>query len=646
MGQENKTEYWGEIPLEEMKRLNDTAEEIGWQKAIVQLLNKDLQQTLLDGRRADWKYLAPLDVSAAEVLDIGSGLGAVSFSLTKTCRKVYALEPVPERLRFIEIRARQDGIRNIEPVCANASRLPFPDRSFDLVVVNGVLEWVGFFNQEEAPDKTQEKVLREVARVLKPDGIMYLAIENRFAFQHILGARDPHTGLRFINLMPRPIADLYHRALKKRRYTTYLYSGPGYARLLQKTGFQNTRFYAPLPSYRHFTQIFPLEALDVTMKFWIQKMIDAKALEAGPLGVFLTLVVFLLNTPLKHPLKLFVPDYGIFATKGSFRNDLSDAAMPASKNERHLFYHHGWRKKTILSFPAHASWPSSLLLIAEDPAAEVWLKNASQVISEIIRQAPDLADLLPHGMRPVSILGESGWVKSVREGGLLAECLLKHRRSLLEIDNILSVATGHLIALALKTRCPRTARLEEIAAKNLETLAADAGLDKEKKERLDQQIAKVLSGASREPLPDIVQHGDLQPNNIICRCGPCAKLTFIDWEYASMQGLPLIDLLHLLFMSVFYVKFRAKTEKQRFFQPLFALGQPLRMIDGKIFEDCFYKKNAASDLIAKHVDRYSRALNLSAASRHALFLLYVLRHLSFNETFLSLSLEKGRPLNI
>jgi ubiquinone/menaquinone biosynthesis C-methylase UbiE len=57
-------------------------------------------------------------------------------------------------------RARERGLENVTPACADAQYLPYPDGTFDAVVLVTVLG--------EIPD--QHATWREMARVLKPGG--------------------------------------------------------------------------------------------------------------------------------------------------------------------------------------------------------------------------------------------------------------------------------------------------------------------------------------------------------------------------------------------------------------------------------------------------------------------------------------------
>ena len=108
------------------------------------------------------------------------------------------------------------------------TKLPFPDESFDVVVSNHVIGHVG-------GRSAQLDHLREIHRVLRRDGLAYLAVPNRWALV------EPHYGLAFLSWLPRRIADGYLRVTRNR--TPYDCHPPGplrLRRLLRAAGLQST----------------------------------------------------------------------------------------------------------------------------------------------------------------------------------------------------------------------------------------------------------------------------------------------------------------------------------------------------------------------------------------------------------------------
>ncbi|OHA85685.1 MAG: hypothetical protein A2591_02525 [Candidatus Yonathbacteria bacterium RIFOXYD1_FULL_52_36] len=201
--------------------------------------------------RADFIPFLPASIDAT-VLDLGSGYGNITIPLARKFKKVIATDASLELLEFLNLRAQGEGIQNIE--CVNIASLehgdlPFQQKSFDVIILNGVLEWVGSGKTEKDPGVYQQELLNALAGLLKDDGVLYIAIENRL-FPGWL-RRDPHSKLKWTSMLPRPIADWYARRKgHKNGYRTYIYSKHGYKKLLSNAGFTNTKFYYPYSSYR------------------------------------------------------------------------------------------------------------------------------------------------------------------------------------------------------------------------------------------------------------------------------------------------------------------------------------------------------------------------------------------------------------
>lgn len=80
--------------------------------------------------------------------------------------------------------------------------LPFADESFDVVLTNHVIEHVGDVQAQRAH-------LAELHRVLRPDGVGYLAVPNRWMLI------EPHYKLIFLSWLPHAWRSVYLRAAGK-----------------------------------------------------------------------------------------------------------------------------------------------------------------------------------------------------------------------------------------------------------------------------------------------------------------------------------------------------------------------------------------------------------------------------------------------
>lgn len=79
------------------------------------------------------------DFDGKTVLDVGSGSGRLAFAAAEKAGEVYAVEPVGTLREFMRDRASRENIRNLRVTDGFADSLPFPDRTFDIVMSGHVV---------------------------------------------------------------------------------------------------------------------------------------------------------------------------------------------------------------------------------------------------------------------------------------------------------------------------------------------------------------------------------------------------------------------------------------------------------------------------------------------------------------------------
>jgi SAM-dependent methyltransferase len=299
--------YDYEFSREEYQKMIQRAEQGDWFQAFAESRNqqgKSISDYNIyynsDERKALWKYLLPVSRDS-RVLDYGSGFGNISSSLSRSFHEVISMEPTFARLRMWQIRAKQNGIRNAYLVCygGDSPNLPFRDEYFDLIVLNGVMEWLPVSLEQGHPRQVQLRALQEIRRVLKKGGTLYIGIENRFALRYFLGHPDHHAGLRFATLLPRRLASLYSKIVKGKDYRVYTYSWWGYKKLLKQAGFANVNIYWPYPTYAT-----PIYITDASDKKTIEYLVDQYS--GNALLSFITRYLVKMNV-----LKYIFDTYGI-----------------------------------------------------------------------------------------------------------------------------------------------------------------------------------------------------------------------------------------------------------------------------------------------------------------------------------------------
>lgn len=103
-----------------------------------------------------------------KILDVGSGTGTLALMIKKRHpqSEVFGVDPDPQIIEIARGKAVRAGLK-IDFRQGFASRLPYPDNSFDRVVSSFV------FHHLKHDDKIQ--AFKEAHRVLKPNGELHIA---------------------------------------------------------------------------------------------------------------------------------------------------------------------------------------------------------------------------------------------------------------------------------------------------------------------------------------------------------------------------------------------------------------------------------------------------------------------------------------
>lgn len=125
------------------------------------------------------------DLKNLAILDLGSGEGGTTKVLSEN-NFVVSLD-----ISFIRLTRQKENYNLKEMLQADAVKLPFTDSSFDLIVIQDVLEHIENINLFH----------QELERVIKPNGIIYLSTPNKFSLINFFS--DPHWGVPVISVLSR-----------------------------------------------------------------------------------------------------------------------------------------------------------------------------------------------------------------------------------------------------------------------------------------------------------------------------------------------------------------------------------------------------------------------------------------------------------
>jgi len=250
------------MPQPQMQRMLEAAA-LDWRRAIAEYAPEELQDYVPHPHRAAFQDILPAGPQS-RILDVGAGLGAIAATLAER-HWVVALEGVRERALFIALRQQQQRLERLLVINADVRRVDFLPGQFDVILLNGVLEWAGVWDHQRSPTAMQLELLRRLRGWLAPGGLLYIGIENRFSWHEFRGAVD-HSGLPYTSLLPRPVARLvcrhaqHYRAAVNTGYRTYTYSHRGYQRLFERAGLALRSTHISIHGYNQPVELVPLLA--------------------------------------------------------------------------------------------------------------------------------------------------------------------------------------------------------------------------------------------------------------------------------------------------------------------------------------------------------------------------------------------------
>lgn len=544
--------YFNPVPKPLMNELVESTDHKTWAGTIRSFMssvgnNPDwLDNLVVDGRYA-WKMFLNLPENAA-VLDLGCGLGNLTHNLAPQVGKVYALDLTWERLKFTRLRCSlfNAGDDVIYIAGGDGKFLPFPDESLDCVTLSGVLEWIpdndmlweteggklaralkmlfSFFGTTN-PRKIQIAFLKEIKRVLKPEGQLFIGIENRLNYEYFLGRPDHHSVLKYGSLLPRFLANIYSIYKRRIPYRTYTHSLRGYRKLLKSAGFNNQSFFGLLDGYSKLREIVNIDFTDVSWKPFSYKSIKDR---------------------LKH-YELFVPAYGILASQEKAKGTplilelFEEIGMHLTHKggeipEIEQFLVSGKDKAIILIRNSIGKW---ILKVPFSNYGEQAERNGALILQNLAR-SKELTDIIPETVSSGTIRGLPYFVETNLPGVSLVEILNDQSR-----DSISLRVFALWEMFSGSETFSRTLTLDENIFRELAATDFDAihsvTVHPEKIQELMQFTKDQLLGCE---VTLGLTHGDFSIRNILSDSS--GNLRVIDWETAKLEGFVIFDVINFL----------------------------------------------------------------------------------------------------
>lgn len=129
------------------------------------ILNEKPDSKLTERLKFSSQFVEDKDIKGKKILDIGCGFGWFELNVLKRgCSEISGIE-----ISSNDLKTAKENIKDKRAIfkIGGALKLPFKDNYFDTIVAWEVIEHI--------PDSKEDKMFKEVYRVLKKGGVFYLS---------------------------------------------------------------------------------------------------------------------------------------------------------------------------------------------------------------------------------------------------------------------------------------------------------------------------------------------------------------------------------------------------------------------------------------------------------------------------------------
>lgn len=228
-----------DLILETVKKTTDY-------KEYEQVIEKDSRWPVLYHlARQRENIIAPMDIKETDcVLEIGAGMGAVTGAIACRCKKVDCIE-LSER-RSLANAYRNRNYDNIKIYVGNFQDIEIKEK-YDVITLVGVFEYAGYYISSDSPFID---FLKNIKGMLKENGKLYIAIENKLGLKYFAGCAEDHLGKPFVGIEGYSKEDHVQTFTKSQL-----------EKMLTETGYNDIYFYYPYPDYKLPLEIYSDDCL-------------------------------------------------------------------------------------------------------------------------------------------------------------------------------------------------------------------------------------------------------------------------------------------------------------------------------------------------------------------------------------------------
>ncbi len=475
-----------------------------------------LMQLLREGRGA---WLPLLSACEGEALLLGNAFSGLGVALARLGFRVTLIERDSDRLAFAVHRDRALARGDLRAVASSSERLPFPDRSFDLVVREGGLP--------EAKSASAAG-LGECRRVCA--GELVLIADNRYGYKASSGKRADFR-------VPNPLE--YLRGILRADARRSL---AGYGAELVDHEFRKVRSLALYPHSRDFAHVVNLSNQAPRLYLGPRERENKLKLLGYRLGFFplLTPSFALIAARKSQPARARIEKLldQLQERCGEQRGELDE--LWATRGNNALIYTRAGKSKRTPG-QEHApnssgAWavhiplcPKQDLQVLHHPTQTKWIRAH-----------------FPHLKVPKALFhGTIDGIAISAERRLPGFSAAQYSGQRAVMSQLLPAVAGDLAQLVTRPAQPFSEdEFEKLVGTRIDRVARHCGLDSTRTalRRLRERMAEALIGA---PIPLVYAHNDLRSKHI--QVDPQGHiLGYMDFGAGAGDDLPYHDLLHLI----------------------------------------------------------------------------------------------------
>lgn len=533
--------FYSELSIEEMNKLLNIAKISGWRTAVrdIGLKYPFMIDVFLNNTRVDWLFHC-LDLSkTSSCLELGSGWGTTTFCLARYYDKVWSFDSVKQRLEFQRIRQNQDKIKNIKFGRTSWLTMPFQDNHFDLVATKNHMAGLTFDNNSNTR-KVQLGFLKEIRRILKPGGCLYIGSPNRIKF-----------------------TSFFH---KNNNLFNYNYNG--FKKILKEAGFSNIEFYWTLDFNRpEFSGRIDGENLKYLLYSIQKKSIVFPIYNKFVKSSIIPIGAHLPDKIIKYALKFLSPSFLIYAYKdyktSTFESKLLKLEPTASSYIKRSGRYVRGEDTKIIYFLIKNGRPFSLIKFPRFKGFESFISEEEKlsIFNHLDIKRKDTDSII-----------------------VFVEPFLKGESMDFHNPSHYKAALNWLLDFQKQTQ-QGFWDFNQLEKKVIlmSSYISEFPIDKELGLRTKEKLKSFLKTLSKIKLPKNYEHGDFSSVNIIIDDN---KVYVTDWEFCNEMGDPLFDFVFFI-MCCFS---KIQPSDQTFLDAFHGKGKYAGILKNLIFEFCKEKK--------------------------------------------------------